>query len=85
MARNTQALAPYVTQCVGIDLSENMVAVYNDRARNQVSCWLRMDHRSFWRSPPFPLRPPPSSLLLIAFVGTMRAITTMRTMGGGTE
>ncbi|RYO85029.1 hypothetical protein DL766_005670 [Monosporascus sp. MC13-8B] len=31
----SRALAPYVTQCVGIDLSENMVAAYNTRARNQ--------------------------------------------------
>ncbi|RYP32140.1 hypothetical protein DL767_005376 [Monosporascus sp. MG133] len=31
----SKALAPYVTQCVGIDLSENMVAVYNAGARNQ--------------------------------------------------
>ncbi|RYP71515.1 hypothetical protein DL771_004770 [Monosporascus sp. 5C6A] len=31
----SRALAPYVTQCVGIDLSENMVAAYNARARNQ--------------------------------------------------
>ncbi|KAK3364424.1 S-adenosyl-L-methionine-dependent methyltransferase [Lasiosphaeria hispida] len=30
-----QALAPYTTQCVGIDLSENMVAAYNTRAENQ--------------------------------------------------
>ncbi|KAK4102782.1 methyltransferase-like protein [Parathielavia hyrcaniae] len=30
-----QALAPYTTQCVGIDLSENMVATYNMRAENQ--------------------------------------------------
>lgn len=32
-----QALAPYTTQCVGIDLSENMVGAYNTRAENQVS------------------------------------------------
>lgn len=32
-----QALAPYTTQCVGIDLSEGMVAAYNTRAQNQVS------------------------------------------------
>ncbi|RYP55941.1 hypothetical protein DL769_010011 [Monosporascus sp. CRB-8-3] len=31
----SRALAPYVTQCVGIDLSENMVAAYNAVARNQ--------------------------------------------------
>ncbi|RYP36505.1 hypothetical protein DL768_010938 [Monosporascus sp. mg162] len=31
----SKALAPYVTQCVGIDLSENMVAAYNAGARNQ--------------------------------------------------
>ncbi|ROW10577.1 hypothetical protein VMCG_01731 [Cytospora schulzeri] len=29
------ALAPYITQSVGIDLSEKMVAAYNVRARNQ--------------------------------------------------
>ena len=36
-----QALAPYTTQCVGIDISENMVETYNTRAENQVSliCW----------------------------------------------
>jgi len=32
-----QALAPYTTQCIGIDLSENMVAAYNARASHQVS------------------------------------------------
>ncbi|KAL2020501.1 hypothetical protein VTK56DRAFT_8386 [Thermocarpiscus australiensis] len=31
----SRALAPYTTQCVGIDLSENMVAAYNSRAENQ--------------------------------------------------
>ncbi|PKS12093.1 hypothetical protein jhhlp_001389 [Lomentospora prolificans] len=31
----TRALAPYTTQCVGIDISENMVASYNARAENQ--------------------------------------------------
>ncbi|KAJ4298439.1 hypothetical protein N0V88_003469 [Collariella sp. IMI 366227] len=31
----SRALAPYTTQCVGIDLSENMVATYNARAENQ--------------------------------------------------
>ncbi|KAJ8131715.1 hypothetical protein O1611_g1909 [Lasiodiplodia mahajangana] len=31
----SRALAPYTTQCVGIDLSETMVAVYNKRAENQ--------------------------------------------------
>nr|CDP24484.1 Putative protein of unknown function [Podospora anserina S mat+] len=31
----SRALAPYTTQCVGIDLSENMVATYNARAANQ--------------------------------------------------
>lgn len=31
-----QALAPYTTQCVGIDISENMVAAYNSRAEYQV-------------------------------------------------
>lgn len=30
-----QALAPYVTQCVGIDLTEGMVKEYNTSARNQ--------------------------------------------------
>ncbi|KAK6085445.1 methyltransferase domain-containing protein [Seiridium cupressi] len=30
-----QALASYTTQCVGIDISENMVAAYNARAENQ--------------------------------------------------
>ncbi|ORY67460.1 S-adenosyl-L-methionine-dependent methyltransferase [Pseudomassariella vexata] len=37
----SRALAPYTTQCVGIDLSENMVAAYNARAENQVSVSLR--------------------------------------------
>ncbi len=32
---NEQALVPYVTQCVGIDLSEGMVNEYNTSARNQ--------------------------------------------------
>ena len=32
-----QALAPYTTQCVGIDLSKGMVDAYNARALNQVS------------------------------------------------
>ncbi|CAJ2503591.1 Uu.00g109850.m01.CDS01 [Anthostomella pinea] len=31
----SRALAPYTTQCVGIDISENMVAAYNARAENQ--------------------------------------------------
>ncbi|KAI1771658.1 S-adenosyl-L-methionine-dependent methyltransferase [Hypoxylon cercidicola] len=31
----TRALAPYTTQCVGIDISENMVAAYNARAEYQ--------------------------------------------------
>ncbi|KAL1876420.1 hypothetical protein VTK73DRAFT_9359 [Phialemonium thermophilum] len=31
----SRALAPYTTQCVGIDLSEGMVAAYNQRASNQ--------------------------------------------------
>ncbi|KAI1101438.1 S-adenosyl-L-methionine-dependent methyltransferase [Jackrogersella minutella] len=31
----SRALAPYTTQCVGIDISENMVAAYNSRAKNQ--------------------------------------------------
>ncbi|KAK3367118.1 S-adenosyl-L-methionine-dependent methyltransferase [Lasiosphaeria ovina] len=31
----SRALAPYTTQCVGVDLSENMVAAYNARAENQ--------------------------------------------------
>ncbi|KAK4161447.1 methyltransferase [Cladorrhinum sp. PSN259] len=31
----SRALAPYTTQCVGIDLSEGMVAAYNARAENQ--------------------------------------------------
>ncbi|KAF3061143.1 hypothetical protein GL218_02817 [Daldinia childiae] len=30
-----EALAPYTTQSVGIDISENMVAAYNSRAENQ--------------------------------------------------
>ncbi|KUI72695.1 hypothetical protein VM1G_08107 [Cytospora mali] len=30
-----QALAPYITQSIGIDLSEKMVAAYNVRAQNQ--------------------------------------------------
>ncbi|KAB5547018.1 S-adenosyl-L-methionine-dependent methyltransferase [Coniochaeta sp. 2T2.1] len=31
----SRALAPYTTQCVGIDLSEGMVSAYNTRAENQ--------------------------------------------------
>ncbi|KAI1378906.1 S-adenosyl-L-methionine-dependent methyltransferase [Hypoxylon crocopeplum] len=31
----SRALAPYTTQCVGVDISENMVAAYNSRAENQ--------------------------------------------------
>jgi SAM-dependent methyltransferase len=31
----SRALGPYVTQCVGIDLSDNMVEAYNSRAENQ--------------------------------------------------
>ncbi|KAI1212802.1 S-adenosyl-L-methionine-dependent methyltransferase [Annulohypoxylon truncatum] len=31
----SRALAPYTTQCVGIDVSENMVVAYNCRAENQ--------------------------------------------------
>ncbi|KAI1423899.1 S-adenosyl-L-methionine-dependent methyltransferase [Xylaria sp. FL1777] len=31
----SRALAPYVTQCVGMDISEKMVAAYNIRAENQ--------------------------------------------------
>ncbi|KAL2758353.1 hypothetical protein ACRALDRAFT_1068705 [Sodiomyces alcalophilus JCM 7366] len=31
----SRALAQYTTQCTGIDISENMVAVYNTRAENQ--------------------------------------------------
>ncbi|KAI0384550.1 S-adenosyl-L-methionine-dependent methyltransferase [Hypomontagnella monticulosa] len=31
----SRALAPYTTQSVGIDISENMVAAYNSRAENQ--------------------------------------------------
>ncbi|KAK3943976.1 S-adenosyl-L-methionine-dependent methyltransferase [Diplogelasinospora grovesii] len=31
----SRSLAPYTTQCVGVDLSENMVAAYNARAENQ--------------------------------------------------
>ncbi|KAL2255619.1 hypothetical protein VTK26DRAFT_3000 [Humicola hyalothermophila] len=31
----SRALAPYTTQCVGVDLSENMVVAYNARAENQ--------------------------------------------------
>ncbi|KAF2970533.1 hypothetical protein GQX73_g3078 [Xylaria multiplex] len=31
----SRALAPYVTQCVGMDISEQMVAAYNTRAENQ--------------------------------------------------
>ncbi|GAB1312285.1 hypothetical protein MFIFM68171_02495 [Madurella fahalii] len=34
-ACGTGALAPYTTQCIGIDLSEGMVAAYNARAENQ--------------------------------------------------
>jgi len=31
----TRALAPYTTQCVGVDISEKMVATYNTSAQNQ--------------------------------------------------
>ncbi|KAK3337499.1 methyltransferase-like protein [Cercophora scortea] len=31
----SRALAPSTTQCIGIDLSENMAAAYNSRAENQ--------------------------------------------------
>ncbi|KAK8073916.1 methyltransferase C1347.09 [Apiospora phragmitis] len=31
----SRALAPYTTQCVGVDISENMVGVYNATAQNQ--------------------------------------------------
>lgn len=31
----SRILAPYTTQCIGIDLSAQMVAAYNQRARNQ--------------------------------------------------
>ncbi|KAI0542702.1 S-adenosyl-L-methionine-dependent methyltransferase [Xylaria digitata] len=31
----SRALAPYATQCVGMDISEQMVAAYNTRAENQ--------------------------------------------------
>ncbi|GAW15445.1 hypothetical protein ANO14919_048540 [Xylariales sp. No.14919] len=31
----SRALAPYTTQCVGMDISEQMVAAYNTRAENQ--------------------------------------------------
>ncbi|KAH8648365.1 S-adenosyl-L-methionine-dependent methyltransferase [Xylariales sp. PMI_506] len=31
----SRALAPYTTQCVGIDISENMVKTYNKRTANQ--------------------------------------------------
>ncbi|KAI0838068.1 S-adenosyl-L-methionine-dependent methyltransferase [Hypoxylon sp. FL0890] len=31
----SKALAPYTTQCVGIDISENMVAAYNAQVENQ--------------------------------------------------
>ncbi|KAI0886059.1 S-adenosyl-L-methionine-dependent methyltransferase [Annulohypoxylon maeteangense] len=31
----TRALAPYTTQCIGIDISENMVMAYNSQAENQ--------------------------------------------------
>lgn len=41
-----QALAPYTTQCVGVDLSEKMVEAYNARARNQVSSVSAPFHRS---------------------------------------
>ncbi|KAF6806085.1 methyltransferase domain-containing protein [Colletotrichum sojae] len=33
----SRALAQFTTHCVGIDISENMVAAYNARAENQVS------------------------------------------------
>lgn len=31
----SRTLAPYTTQCVGVDLSENMVDAYNNMAKNQ--------------------------------------------------
>ncbi|KAI1351242.1 S-adenosyl-L-methionine-dependent methyltransferase [Xylaria sp. FL0043] len=31
----SRALAPYTTQCIGVDISEKMVAAYNARAENQ--------------------------------------------------
>ncbi|KAI3340935.1 S-adenosyl-L-methionine-dependent methyltransferase [Ustulina deusta] len=31
----SRALAPYVTQCVGMDISEKMIAAYNTQAENQ--------------------------------------------------
>ncbi|KAK6207282.1 hypothetical protein LQW54_007366 [Pestalotiopsis sp. IQ-011] len=31
----SRALGPYTTQCVGVDISENMVGAYNARAENQ--------------------------------------------------
>lgn len=31
----SRSLAPYTTQCIGVDLSENMVSTYNARAANQ--------------------------------------------------
>ncbi|KAI8627065.1 S-adenosyl-L-methionine-dependent methyltransferase [Xylariaceae sp. FL1651] len=31
----SRALAPYTTQCVGMDISENMIAAYNTGAENQ--------------------------------------------------
>ncbi|SPO03865.1 uncharacterized protein DNG_06548 [Cephalotrichum gorgonifer] len=31
----SRALAPYTTQCIGVDISENMVGAYNQRAENQ--------------------------------------------------
>lgn len=47
-----QALAPYTTQCIGIDLSENMVDAYNARARNQVgSCFGPFCSLALGRSP----------------------------------
>ncbi|KXH51269.1 methyltransferase domain-containing protein [Colletotrichum simmondsii] len=35
-ANGRSALAQFTTHCVGIDISENMVAAYNARAENQV-------------------------------------------------
>lgn len=37
LSYHPQTLAPYTTQCVGVDLSENMVDAYNNMAKNQVS------------------------------------------------
>ncbi|KAK2006088.1 hypothetical protein LZ32DRAFT_611563 [Colletotrichum eremochloae] len=50
----SRALAQFTTHCVGIDISENMVAVYNARAENQVSNRNGMSLCLVCFVPPFP-------------------------------